>query len=85
MCNAVFFAELVRLLKMNFSELEKIEDIGAATGWVSPLPAEGKEFIKYFRSVFKRYNINPSKAPRLEYDFVTREAESELYLRQANA
>ena len=56
--------------KMNFSELKKIEDLGAATGWVSPLSAEDKKFIKYFRSVFKRYNINLSKATRLEYDFV---------------
>ena len=45
--------------KMNFSELEKIEDLGAATGWVSPLSAEDKEFIKYFRSVFKRYKATP--------------------------
>ena len=58
--------------RINFSELEKIENLGAATGWVSPLSAEDKEFIKYFRSVFKRYNIDPSKATRLEYDFVTR-------------
>ena len=75
------------MLKMNFSELEKlekIEDLGAVTGWVSPLSAEDKEFIKYFRSVFKRYNIDPSKANRLEYDFVTRVAESEFYLQQAN-
>ena len=37
------------MLKMNFSELEKlekIEDLGAVTGWVSPLSAEDKEFIK---------------------------------------
>ena len=76
------------MLKMNFSELEKlekIEDLGAVTGWVSPLSAEDKEFIKYFRAVFKRYNIDPSKANRLEYDFVTRVAESEFYLQQANA
>ena len=39
----------------------------------------------YFRSVFKRYNISPSKATRLEYDFVTRVAESEFYLQKANA
>ena len=71
--------------RINFSELEKIENLGAATGWVSPLSAEDKEFIKYFRSVFKRYNIDPSKATRLEYDFVTRVAESEFYLQQANA
>ena len=71
--------------RINFSELEKIENLGAATGWVSPLSAEDKGFIKYFRSVFKRYNINPSKATRLEYDFVTRVAESEFYLQQTNA
>ena len=35
--------------------------------------------------VFKRYNIVPSKATRLEYDFVTRVAESEFYQQQANA
>ena len=37
------------------------------------------------RTVFKRYNIVPSKATRLEYDFVLRVAESEFYLQQANA
>ena len=58
---------------MNFSELEKIEGLAAATGWGSPLSAEDKEFIKYFRSVFKRYNINPSKATRLEYGIVESE------------
>ena len=35
--------------KMNFSELKKIEDLGAATGWVSPLSAEDKEFLKTLR------------------------------------
>ena len=38
-----------------------------------------------FRSVFKRYNISPSKATRLEYNFVTQVAESEFYLQKANA
>ena len=46
---------------------------------------EDREFFAYFRSVFKRYNISPSKAARLEYDFVTRVAESEFYLQKANA
>ena len=69
----------------DYSELSKIEDRGAAVGWVSPLSNEDKEFFSYFRSVFKRYNISPSKATRLEYDFVTRVAESEFYLQQANA
>ena len=71
--------------KMDFSELEKMEAHGAAAGWVSPLSEEDKEFIKYFRAVFRRYNINPSKATRLEYDFVTKVAESEFYLQQVNA
>ena len=73
------------MANMDFSELSQYESQGAAVGWVSPLSNEDKEFFKYFRSVFKRYNINPSKATRLEYDFVTRVAESEFYLQQANA
>lgn len=36
-------------------------------------------------SVCKRYNITPSKATRMEYDFVTRVAESEFYLLRAGA
>lgn len=31
-------------------------------------------------SVYKRYNIIPSKATKLEYEFVTKVAESEFYL-----
>ena len=62
------------------AELEKIESHGAENGW-----EEDREFFAYFRSVFKRYNISPSKATRLEYDFVTRVAESEFYLQKANA
>ena len=46
---------------------------------------EDRKFFTYFRSVFKRYNISPSKATRLEYDFVTRVAESEFYLQKTNA
>ena len=64
--------------------LQDIEAHGAENGWVAPLTQEDKEFFAYFRSVFKRYNISPSKATRLEYDFVTRVAESEFYLQQAN-
>lgn len=70
---------------LDYSELIKFENLGAAVGWVSPLSSEDKEFIKYFRSIFERYNINPSKATRLEYDFVTKVAESEFYLQQVNA
>ena len=51
---------------------------------VAPLDREGREFLAYFRSACKRYNIVPSKATKLEYDFVTRVAESEFYLQQAN-
>ena len=55
--------------------LRRIEDHAAQTGWVAPLTQE----------VSKRYNINMSKANRLEYDFVIRVAESEFYLQRANA
>lgn len=65
--------------------LQEIEIHGADNGWVAPLAEEDREFFAYFRSVFKRYNISPSKATRLEYDFVTRVAESEFYLQRANA
>ena len=59
-----------------------IDDLGAVSGYVAPMSEEDQEFIAYFRSVFKRYIISPSKATRLEYDFVTRVAESEFYLQQ---
>ena len=65
--------------------LQEVEAHGADNGWVTPLTEEDREFFAYFRSVFKRYNISPSKATRLEYDFVTRVAESEFYLQRANA
>ena len=65
-------------------ELEKIEVHGVENGWVAPMTEEDREFFAYFRSVFKRYNISPSKATRLEYDFVTRVAESEFYLQRVN-
>ena len=63
----------------------KIEEHGEAHGWVAPMTQEDRDFFAYFRSVCKRYNITPSKATRIEYDFVTRVAESEFYLQQANA
>ena len=71
--------------KERMAELVKIEAHGAENGWVAPMAEEDREFFAYFRSVFKRYNISPSKATRLEYDFVTRVAESEFYLQKANA
>lgn len=70
---------------MNRSELLRVEEAGAAGGWVSPLSQEDREYFVYLRKVFKRYNITPSKATRLEYDFVIRVAESEFYLQKANA
>ena len=51
--------------------------------WVAPLDAEDREYFSYFRTVCKRYDIVPSRATRLEYDFVTRVAESEFYLQKA--
>lgn len=68
-----------------FEYLQHIEDHAAETGWVAPLTHEDKEYFAYLRTVFKRYNIVPSKATRMEYDFVLRVAESEFYLQQANA
>ena len=65
--------------KGRMAELEKIEAHGAENGWVAPMAEEDKEFFAYFRSVFKRYNISPSKATRLEYNFVTQVTESEFY------
>ncbi len=47
--------------KERMAELEKIEAHGAENGWVAPMTAEDREFFAYFRSVFKRYNISPSK------------------------
>ena len=64
--------------------LQSIEAHGVENGWVSPLTEEDKDYFSYFRSVCKRYNISPSKANRMEYDFVTRVAESEFYLQRAN-
>ena len=71
--------------KERMAELEKIEAHGAENGWVAPMAEKDKAYFAYFRSVFKRYNISPSKAIRLEYNFVTQVAESEFYLQKANA
>ena len=69
--------------EMSREELLRIETLGSEQGWVAPLTSEDKEYFAYLRGVFKRYNISPSKATQLEYDFVTRVAESEFYLQQA--
>lgn len=42
---------------MNRSELLHAEESGAASGWVSPLSQEDREYFAYLRRVFKRYNI----------------------------
>lgn len=73
------------MAEMSREELLQAETIGSEQGWVAPLTQEDKEYFAYLRTVFKRYNIVPSKATRLEYDFVLRVAESEFYLQQANA
>ena len=71
--------------EMSREELLRAEAIGSEQGWVAPLTQEDKEYFAYLRTVFKRYNIIPSKATRLEYNFVIRVAESEFYLQRANA
>lgn len=73
------------MAEMSREELLWAEAAGSEQGWVAPLTREDKEYFAYLRTVFKRYNIVPSKATRLEYDFVIRVAESEYYLQQANA
>ena len=59
--------------------LRQIEDHASRTGGVSPLTREDKEYFSYLRQVSKRYNIDMSKANRLEYNFVIRVAENEFY------
>lgn len=71
--------------KEKLEYLQRIEEHAAETGWVAPLTQEDKDCFAYLRAVSKRYNINFSRATRLEYDFVIRVAESEFYLQQANA
>ena len=72
------------MAEMSREELLRAEAIGSEQGWVAPLTQEDKEYFAYLRIAFNRYNIVPSKATRLEYDFVLRVAESEFYLQQAN-
>ena len=59
--------------------LRQVEDHASRTVWVSPLTREDKEYFAYLRQVSKRYNIDMSKANRLEYNFVICVAESEFY------
>lgn len=67
------------------AELIQVEEHGAEHGWVAPMTRDDRDFILYFRSVFKRYNIVPSKATELEYEFVTKVAEKEFYSQRAQA
>ena len=71
--------------KQEILYLQQMEQHGAENGWVAPLTREDSDYLVRFRAVCKRYNIIPSKATRLEYDFVTRVTDSEFYLQQANA
>ena len=69
---------------MDRFELLRAGEVGAASGWVSPLSREDRDYFAYLRKVFKRYNITPSKATRLEYYFLILVAESEFYLQKSN-
>lgn len=71
--------------KLDTNYLQQMEQIGTEAGWVGPITREDSEYLIHFKAVCKRYNIVPSKATRLEYDFVTKVADSEFYLQQANA
>ena len=57
-------------------EIVELEAHASENGWVAPLTDNDRDYLVYFRSVCKRYNIVPSRANRLEYEFVTRVAES---------
>lgn len=65
--------------------MQQMGQIGAEADWVAPIMREDSEYLIHFRAVCKRYNIVPSKATRLEYDFVTKVADSEFYLQRENA
>lgn len=69
--------------ELDRSYLQKMETYGTAKGWVAPLDREDRAYLSHFRSVCKRYNIEPSKASKLEYEFVTKVTENEFYLHQA--
>ena len=71
--------------KLSNADLVQIEAHGNESGWVAPMTDEDMSFFVHFRAVCKRYNIAPEKATRIEYDFVTRVAESEFYLQRATA
>ena len=62
-----------------------METHGAEHGWVASVTEEDADYLVHFRSVCKRYNIVPSKATPMEYDFVTRVTDSEFYQQRANA
>ena len=62
-----------------------METHGAEHGWVAPVTEVDTDYLVHFRSVCKRYNIVPSKATPMEYDFVTRVTDSEFYQQRANA
>ena len=63
-------------------EIVELAAHASENGWVAPLTDNDRDYLVYFRSVCKRYNIVPSRANRLEYEFVTRVAESEFYLQR---
>ena len=60
-------------------EQKELEYLRQVEDHASPLTREDKEYFAYLRQVSKRYNIDMSKANRLEYNFVIRVAESEFY------
>lgn len=73
------------MTKQEKKEILDLETHAGENGWVAPLTDDDRDYLVYFRSVCKRYNIVPSRANRLEYEFVTRVAESEFYLQSVRA
>lgn len=64
--------------KKRLEYLQRIEEHAAETGWVSPLTQEDRDYVICFRGVCKRYNIDFSKATRLERDFVIQATEAKF-------
>ena len=69
--------------KLTPQEIIEIEEHADLHGWVAPFTQEDHDSFVHFFSVFKRYNIVPSKATKLEFEFVIAMTEGELYAKRS--
>ncbi len=63
--------------------LQRVEDHAAETGWLTPPTQENRDYMAFLLGVCAQYNIVLSRATPLEFEFVTRVADDEFYLRRA--